>query len=94
MDFQHAHHAVEHLVINVSAKSAGVGGATALASGVAMKTATNPEVLSLADVGVVSGIVLGVLSLAVHSVAQWRRDRREKTLFEARMRQLGGVSDE
>ena len=41
------------------------------------------------ETAVLVGVVLGVLGFAVNLIFQWRRDRREAALADARMAQLG-----
>lgn len=81
-------HQLEQAVIAVSGKAAGVGGGTAAVGGIAQQVIQDPSWITLADLGVYFGIFVGGASLIVHTVAQWRRDRRETKLFNAKMTEI------
>lgn len=91
-----SNHAIEQVAINVGGKLSGVGGVTAVGSGVAGKvaeqSAKNPEfterVISLADIGVMFGITVGLLGFLVQLVFHIRRDRRERLLHRTQMERL------
>lgn len=80
-----SNHAIEHAVIAASGKAFGAGSVTAIGSGVAMKVTENPEIMSVADIGVYTGMFVGIAGLIVHVVAQWRRDLRESKLFRMKL---------
>lgn len=87
----------EQAVINISAKVAAGGSATAVGSGVVGKVGRaavdNPDIVSpivnWADVGVACGIIVGGGGLLSQIYFGWRRDRRESKLYKARMDKLG-----
>ncbi|GAB3099782.1 hypothetical protein G8770_03640 [Aestuariicella hydrocarbonica] len=81
-------HAIEQVVITTSGYVTKGSGATALTSGVAQKVAENPDVLGLADIGVVVGIIGVVLGVLVNGISQWLRNRREEEIHRARMEAL------
>lgn len=92
--------AAEQTIINVSAKFAAGGSATAVGSGAVGKMAQsavdNPDVMASvvgwADVGVVCGIIVGGGGLLAQIYFHWRRDRRESKLYEAQMSKMGRKS--
>lgn len=72
--------AMESAVITYSSYVTKGSGVTAVGAGISQKMAETPEFLSLADFGVVAGIVGVVIGVAVNFVAHWRRDRRDQEL--------------
>lgn len=89
-------------VLEDSASTAGVkwlatGGFTAVGSGgvgtVAQRTVQNPHVVdgvvSLANVGVVVGIIIALLGFVAQCVSLYRRDRREERITQAQLAALG-----
>lgn len=84
-------HAIESVVITGSGYVTKGSGATAIASGVAQKVSENPEVMSLADVGVLVGIAGVVVGVIVNTATQYLRNRREAELHDAR---LGAIRNE
>lgn len=81
-------HAIEQATITGSATLTKGAGVTAAASGVAQHVASNPDILSLADMGIAVGIG-GVLVGAVTNLFfQWRRDRRETRLHNEQIKNM------
>jgi len=75
-------HAIEHMTITGSATLTKGAGVTAAASGVAQHVASNPDIISLADLGIVVGIS-GVLVGAITNIIFARRkDKRERAADE------------
>jgi uncharacterized membrane protein YebE (DUF533 family) len=87
----------EQTIISISGKVAAGGSATAVGSGVAGKAAMvvveNPDaaaqVIAWSDVGVICGIVAAGGGLLSQVYFNWRRDRRETKLHQAKMARLG-----
>lgn len=84
--------------ISVSGKVTAGGSITAVGSGVAGKTAQmvseNPETaqaaITLADAGVLFGMVVGGVGLVVNVYFKWQRHRMDKVLFDEQLKKVGG----
>lgn len=85
---EHKHSAIEQAIISVSSKISVVGGGAAVTGGTVGQVATDQAISSMAEYGVVCGIVVGVSSLAINGVVQFRRDRRDTKLHKAQIASL------
>jgi len=82
------HHAIEHATITASAAIAKGAGVTAAASGVAHQVASTPEIITLADMGIVVGIFGVLVGSGTNLFFQYRKDRRETVLHNKRMESI------
>jgi Na+/glutamate symporter len=93
-------HAVEQAAINISGKVGGAGTAAAVGSGVAGQVVDRASqdpafvqsALTIAELGVIVGICLGIIGYLTQVVFQLRRDRRESVIFKRKMERLGDDS--
>lgn len=85
-----SHHqsTVDTAVITYSSYVTKGSGVTAVGAGISQKLAESPEMLSLADIGVITGIAGVFLGLIVNLVAHYRRDKREQELHRLRIKAL------
>jgi hypothetical protein len=81
-------HAIEQLTISGSATLTKGAGVTAVASGMAQHVVSNPDIISLADLGIVVGISGVVIGAATNMIAQWRRDKRETRLHNEQLKNM------
>lgn len=81
-------HAIEQATITGSAYLTKGAGATAVVSGSAQYVAENPDLITLADWGVIVGIAGVICGLAINAVAHVRRDRRETRLYREKIQSL------
>ena len=73
----HVDHAIEHGVITASGYVTKGSGGVAIVSGAAQKVAENADVLSLADKGIVVGMIGVIMGLVINGSAQWVKNRRD-----------------
>lgn len=79
---------IEQVVASVTPKLSVVGGGVAAASGAAKTAMTDQNWMTVADYGVMAGIIVGVVSLVLQAIVFYRRDKREEKLFDAKMDNL------
>lgn len=70
--------AVEQTVITVSGYTTKGSGIAAVGSGLVQRSAENPDVIALADLGVVAGIIGVFGGLVISGIAHWVKNRRDK----------------
>jgi len=85
-----SHHqsTVDTAVITYSSYVTKGSGVTAVGAGISQKLAESPEMLSLADVGVITGIAGVLIGSTVNMVAHYRREKREQELLRLRVKAL------
>jgi hypothetical protein len=76
---------IEQVVASVTPKLSVAGGGIAAASGAAKTAMTDQNWMTVADYGVMAGIIVGVVSLVLQAIVFYRRDKREEKLFDAKM---------
>ncbi len=69
-------------------KTGTIAGKTLMYGGAAGSVASG---LSLSDIGVIIGVIIGVAGLLLGQYWAWRKDRREQRESEARMRHKFGT---
>lgn len=85
------HHALDEAATSVGVKILAAGSVTAGGSGMAGKVARQASedpafaerAMSLADIGVIVGITLGVIGYLTQVFFQWRRNREQAAHYEA-----------
>ncbi|WP_299195726.1 hypothetical protein [uncultured Amphritea sp.] len=87
------HSTVDTAVITYSGYVTKGSGVTAVGAGISQRIAESPEMITMADIGVIAGIAGVVIGLVVNVVANWRRDRREQEFHRLRIEALKNQCD-